>query len=615
MRQIEGIWWAINQNKVPGKLTITEDNKITLTTFGKIYDTNIICGFAEGERVTLVDVELDRTDVYKEEIYKSEIENIKEESKLEYCTYKYTADIAIFGHTYERKGDIRLKELILYYTNLEKWIDWKVNIPEIIEEENNILLKIEKTHIKHIETERFNLTIRNPYMCETTPYKLKINNQTEIAIDNIGNHYIQTIQGIIQCIQFFLILCIGDNINVESIKAKDFYNRKIEIILGYGKSNYENRSILKNIIKYKDIEKDFEKIIRNWIKVYDENELLLVNFTELQTTENLLASEYMNLMSAIDSLHLLITNKKQTRDSCAEIVKQLLKETNFILNFSEKEIEELAIKVKDIRRYFVHSNKTQKQIVHSNISIIMSIITILVEAIRSRIMIEIGIDQEIIKKYYNGIENLKKIKYDIVNNINEDEKIISKKLEEGGRIMKPLSKKDKENIAELNAILGTRYRETEYDLENSKDLIEVTENLTAEYMDYVHYWAGITHIIEEFDQSIEVFHPEKWFQMTKQREGDIINETMDSLEYAADNMCELMEEVEAKCKEIWQYILLGEDKETQKYFVGDISKNSKEEILKAIESVIENIYDVRYEDQVQNDAKNFAQAIKKELKL
>lgn len=615
MRQIEGIWWAINQNKVPGKLTITEDNKITLTTFGKIYDTNIICGFAEGERVTLVDVELDRTDVYEEEIYKSEIENTKEESKLEYSTYKYTADIAIFGHTYERKGDIRLKELILYYTNLEKWIDWKVNIPEIIEEENNILLKIEKTHIKHIETERFNLTIRNPYTCKTTPYKLKINNQTEIAIDNIGNHYIQTIQGIIQCIQFFLILCIGDNINVESIKAKDFYDRKIEIILGYGKSNYENRSILKNIIKYKDIEKDFEKIIRNWIKVYDENELLLVNFTELQTTENLLASEYMNLMSAIDSLHLLITNKKQTKDSCAEIVKQLLKETNFILNFSEKEIEELAIKVKDIRRYFVHSNKTQKQIVHSNISIIMSIITILVEAIRSRIMIEIGIDQEIIKKYYNGIENLKKIKYDIVNNINEDEKIISKKLEEGGKIMKPLSKKDKENIAELNAILGTKYRETEYDLENSKDLIELTENLTAEYMDYVHYWAGITHIIEEFDQSIEVFHPEKWFQMTKEREEDIISETIDSLEYAADNMSELMEEAETKCKEIWQYILLGEDEETQKYFVGDVSRNSKEEILEAIESVIENIYDVRYEDQVQNDAKNFAQAIKKELKL
>lgn len=54
--------------------------------------------------------------------------------------------------------------------------------------------------------------------------------------------------------------------------------------------------------------------------------------------------------------------------------------------------------------------------------------------------------------------------------------------------MNPLSKKDKESIAELNAIMGTRYRETEFDLENSKDLIEAIENATAEYMDYIHYW-------------------------------------------------------------------------------------------------------------------------------
>lgn len=94
--------------------------------------------------------------------------------------------------------------------------------------------------------------------------------------------------------------------------------------------------------------------MKNWMKVYEENELLMVNFIKLQTTEDLLVSEYMNLMSAIDSLHLLITHKEKSKNSCVEIVKKLLRETNFILNFSEKEIEELAIKVKDIRRYFVH---------------------------------------------------------------------------------------------------------------------------------------------------------------------------------------------------------------------------------------------------------------------
>lgn len=51
--------------------------------------------------------------------------------------------------------------------------------------------------------------------------------------------------------------------------------------------------------------------------------------------------------------------------------------------------------------------------------------SVLVEAIRSRIMIEIGIDQRILEKYYKNIEKLKNVKYDIVNNINEDEKIVA----------------------------------------------------------------------------------------------------------------------------------------------------------------------------------------------
>ena len=150
---------------------------------------------------------------------------------------------------------------------------------------------------------------------------------------------------------------------------------------------------------YKNIEDNLYDIINNWMKVYEENELLMVNFVKLQTTEDLLISEYINLMSAVDSLHLLITNKEQSKDSCAEIVKKLLRETNFILNFSEEEIEKLAIKIKDIRRYFVHSNKTQKQIVHNNILIIKSIMSILLEALRIRIMIEILIDRSIIEKY------------------------------------------------------------------------------------------------------------------------------------------------------------------------------------------------------------------------
>lgn len=617
MKQKEGIWWTINQEKVAGKLEITEENKISLTTYGKLYDTNIIYGFAEGEKITLVDVELDRTDIYTNKIHKDETEkeDPNEDTELKYCTYKYTADMAIFGHIYERKGDIRIKEVSLYYTNLDKWIDWPIEMPEVSSKGNDIYLKIKEFKEKKIKTERFDISIRNPYLIEKMDYKMKIHNQVEINIQNIRNEYIKTIQGIVQCLQFFLILCTGDNINVEKIKATDFYDRDVEIILGYGKSNYENRSIIKDIVKYKDIEGSLDNIIKNWMKVYEENELLMVNFIKLQTTEDILMSEYMNLMSAIDSLHLLVIHKEQSKAPCAEIVKKLLRETNFILNLSEKEIEELAIKVKDIRRYFVHSNKTQKQIVHSNISIIKSIMSVLIEAIRSRIMVEIGIDQSILETYYKKIENLKKVKYDIVNNINEDERIRAEKAEEGGKIMNPLSRKDKENIAELNALMGTRYRESEYDLENSKDLIEAIENTTAEFMDYINYWGEISTIIENFDQSIEVFHPEKWFNMSKtgKTENGLVDETISNLYDVSDNMYDLANNAEERCKDLWEFLLLGDSKEAQTFFVGDISMYSKEKLSEAIEYVIENIFDIKYENQVQNDAQNFSKGIKQYL--
>ena len=617
MKILEGIWWTNNQEKVAGKLEITDENKISLTTYGKLYDTNIIDGFAEGEKITLVNVELDRTDIYTNKIYKdeTEIENENENMELKYCTYKYTADMAIFGHIYERKGDIRIHEVSLYYTNLDKWIDWHVEMPEASSKGNDVYLKIHKFNEKRIKTEKFNLVIRNPYLIEKMDYKMKIQNQVEIVTENIRNEYIQSIQGVIQCLQFFLILCTGDNINIEKIKAKDFFDRNIEIILGYGKSNYENRSVIKDIIKYKDIENNLEQIINNWLKVYEENELLMVNFVKLQTTEDILVSEYMNLMSAIDSLHLLVTHKDQSKDVCAEVVKKLLRETNFILNLSEKEIEELAIKVKDIRRYFVHSNKTQKQIVHNNISIIKSIMSVLIEAIRSKIMIEIGIDQSILEKYYGKIENLKNVKYDIVNDINEDERIRAEKAKEGGKIMNPLSKKDQDNIAELNAIMGTRYRESEYDLEKSKDLIDAIEKATAEYMDYINYWSRLNSVMENFDQSLEVFHPEKWFNMSKTgtTENELVDETVSNLYDVTDNMFELASDAEERCKDLWEFLLLGDNKEVQKYFVGDISMYNKEKLSKAIDAVIEDIFDVEYRNQVQKDTKSFANGVKKFL--
>ena len=266
MKELNGVWWTINQSQVPGTLSITEENKITLTTYEKLYDTNIINGFSKCENITLINAILDKTDAY----YKSEeavgfnerTEKIKEEIK--YCTYTYIVEMAILGEEYNRIGDIWLESLQLKYTNLEKWIGWKTETPIIKNEKENVVVEFKKFPEKRVKLGKFDIVIRKPYLLKEQEYDMQINNEITIFVENIRNKYIQSVQDIIAGIQFFLILCMGDNINVTKIEAIDFYDRNIELILGQGRSNYENRSRLKNIIKYDDIKDNLETILKNW---------------------------------------------------------------------------------------------------------------------------------------------------------------------------------------------------------------------------------------------------------------------------------------------------------------------------------------------------------------
>ncbi|MBQ3114003.1 MAG: hypothetical protein IJC05_06560, partial [Phascolarctobacterium sp.] len=99
----------------------------------------------------------------------------------------------------------------------------------------------------------------------------------------------------------------------------------------------------------------------------------------------------------------------------------------------------------------------------------------------------------------------------------------------------------------------TRHREENYDIENPKDLIELVINKTAEYMDYINYVGRIDWIAECFDQSLEVFHPEKWIGITKDgtTKDEIMDETISNLKQAAISMECLADFAEEECREVW----------------------------------------------------------------
>lgn len=45
---------------------------------------------------------------------------------------------------------------------------------------------------------------------------------------------------------------------------------------------------------------------------------------------------------------------------------------------------------------------------------------------------------------------------------------------------------------------------------------------------------------------------------------------------------------------------------SSKYLLGSISNNTKEEWCEALDWILENIFEIEYENQIQNDTRNFA---------
>lgn len=616
MRELNGIWWAVNQKQVTGTLVITDENKISLRTYEKLNDTNIINGFADGQRITLVDIELEQVNEYsksEEKIeYAKDVIEIKE--ARHYYIYTYVVNLVILGNDYVRKGDIRLESLQISYTNLDEWVDCKSELPVIEKTTEDVVLKFKRTGENRAKLDGFDVVVGNPYSLIQKKYIVEIKNEVNISVDNILNRYIESVKEIITCLQYFLVLCMGDNVNVTKIKAIDGYNNDVELILGYVKSNYENKLILKNIVKYNDIKDNFEEILSKWIELYNDNELLVANFVNLQRREEPTISEYTNLMSAIDNLFLVITKQNRTKESFVEILKRLFKEVNFVFELSEEEIDNIALCVKEFRRYFIHSNKTQRDFVVSRKNMLQNIICFLIELIRIGIMVEIGVNKKAIKDYYDSIKPFQNLKSKIIE-IRSEIKSENENMDKGVSLMEDLSKENRENISELNAIYSTRYREVGYNLENTEDLIEAVQVTTAEYMDYYNYWQLLEYVAENFDESLEVFNPGKWMKNIKDGEtgNELIDDTLNSIYDAEDNMGRLMMLAEEKCIEIWKFLLLGDNVKAKEFFLGKYEEYTEEQVIQALEELIDNISYIKHENVVVNDCKNFANELKLRL--
>lgn len=175
-----------------------------------------------------------------------------------------------------------------------------------------------------------------------------------------------------------------------------------------------------------------------------------------------------------------------------------------------------------------------------------------------------------------------------------------------------INKEQKEKIDLLNHALGTNYRTRPFDLLNPSDLIEAAVYITAEYVDMDHYWGNLSQINSDFDESLEVFNPALWSNLTFEGKtnDDEIDEAINFINLAEDAMGTLKDRAEEKCKWIWEIILTSDFKEVKIHFFGKDINFDKNEIKDVFENhFFEVCGEIDYNGNVEHSAEEFAKQL------
>jgi len=181
--------------------------------------------------------------------------------------------------------------------------------------------------------------------------------------------------------------------------------------------------------------------------------------------------------------------------------------------------------------------------------------------------------------------------------------------------MEFINKDDRENIKFLNKHFGTDYRTTPYDINKPEDVIELVEKCSDEYRDISKYLYALVDIIEDFDESIENYHPSQWVKMG---EGSTGNKTLDhayrSLDQTIKYFRKLVDEIENNCIEIWKIALNHPSDDVLIYLFDCNKRYSANEINKVLGEFGDIVSDISNEDTEETSAKLIARTIKHKLK-
>lgn len=294
--ECEGIWWLPNdEKKICGKLKFDSQDGAELKTIGffksemeslDLKRYGIILGSTDKGLMTLVntiETHSGAGSFYKSSLY---------------------VQIILKGHLFEKKEDMKFKNVSFSFLNLEEWANLNGIHRELGEDFPVFYFKSPQPITTTVQD--LGISIRFLGYNKTTRFNAEIGQETVFVIENInGIDLNDFIFNIGNQIRNFLTLGMGNATFPLEIQTLTIDDKDVNI---YYRTNSFNRTY-KKILNHEmffslnDIS-NFEMIMKNWLINYDKlRPVYSAYFGTITNSKMFLEQEFLSLIQALESYH------------------------------------------------------------------------------------------------------------------------------------------------------------------------------------------------------------------------------------------------------------------------------------------------------------------------
>lgn len=398
--EYKGKWFLPSQDKkeaIGGILKFQPNKGMTLELIGCFNghdEAEIIWGIIDSNKyITLYNSFITR----QENIF----------SELEMSTY--TINVALIGGWFDNKNDLKFYKAKVNFSHLDDWLNISSGF-NIQYDRNKFKTHIEY-HLPNFKKIRidptFSLTInptaKGPSLKlvqkdASIVQQIYINFETSRKI-----HFDEYLKQIFH-LQNFLTLVTQNAIYIKELSMyfkvageSEQHEAKIYFQLTHIPKQKEELLPFDMLLPYRDLENDFENIIKRWYNIKNEMETSLYPFTSVFYAPFLYVSDkFLNLCRSLEAYHrdFISDDNIYFVDRCKEVIKNNSQVYNSTLKIRSTLI--LAKNIKEFRNDFTHSNpltsRNKKYLKTHKLSEFLTLIMTIT------FLVETGVNRKLLRK-------------------------------------------------------------------------------------------------------------------------------------------------------------------------------------------------------------------------